>query len=93
MKRSTFIKNLDITNAWIFKVNKNNYTVRYDRILLGPNHKGHLYKTFGELFKAKIEDTTIGELVDQLEEMDLNVRYHLDLVTVDENNDVFSTID
>ena len=85
MLRNEFVEKIDKTNAYELRHNGKTYIVYYDMAVDFPDGSGKLYDSFEELFEAKAEDVTIGDLVDRLKAFNDEFIYHVPTRIYDEN--------
>lgn len=86
MERSKFIENLEITGKYFLKDGKHEIEV-YTECVLGIDGKRRKYKSYDELFDVKIDNVTVGELVDKLKYYDLSFKYHIPVMFFNEKGD------
>lgn len=86
MERSKFIDNLEITGKYFLKDGKHEIEV-YTECVLGIDGKRRKYKSYDELFDVKIDNVTVGELVDKLKHYDQSFKHHIPVMFFNEKGD------
>lgn len=86
MERNKFIDNLEITGKYFLKDGKHEIEV-YTECVLGIDGKRKKYKSYDELFDVKIDNVTVGELVDKLKHYDQSFKYHIPVMFFNEKGE------
>lgn len=88
MNRDEFVENLQLTGGYFLAINDKEYEIQGDKVVVFPDGKCHLFKTWDEVFAVKADDKTLGELVDDLKQYDKSVIYHVPLRIFDDDGNL-----